>query len=180
MEERPGTLIDDEDLFLILKLMEESGWDEIELSGKGFKFVVGKNLPRDYGGPSAAPSIPSYPREEKGPPAAPVATSKPKAEAADASETALPLDGTPVNAPMMGTFYRSPSPGAPPFIKVGDIVTARSIIGIIEVMKVMSSVEAGLAGRVSSILVEDGQLVQYNQPLLLIDCEEQLAEAAHE
>jgi acetyl-CoA carboxylase biotin carboxyl carrier protein len=81
---------------------------------------------------------------------------------------------------MMGTFYRSPSPGAPPFIKAGDIVTARSIIGIIEVMKVMSSVEAGLAGRVSSILVEDGQLVQYNQPLLLIDCEEQSAEAAHE
>lgn len=179
MEERPGTLIDDEDLFLILKLMEESGWDEIELSGKGFKFAVGKNLPRDYGGSSAAPSLPTYPKKEKGPPAAPVAPSGPKAKEADASETAL-LDGTPVNAPMMGTFYRSPSPGAPPFIKVGDIVTARSIIGIIEVMKVMSSVEAGLAGRVSSILVENGQLVQYNQPLLLIDCEEQSAEAAHE
>ena len=81
---------------------------------------------------------------------------------------------------MMGTFYRSPSPGAPPFIKVGDIVTARSIIGIIEVMKVICSVEAGLDGRMSSILVENGQLVEYKEPLLLIDCDGEPAEAVHE
>ena len=171
MEERPGTSIDNEDLFRILKLMEESDWDEIELTGKGFRFVAGKNAPRDCGGPQAAPSVPTYVREER----SHIAPAAAKQETAE--ET--PANGTPVKAPMMGTFYRSPSPGAPPFVNAGDIVTARSIIGIIEVMKVMSSVEAGLAGRISSILVENGQLVQYNQPLLLIETEEQSAEGTH-
>jgi acetyl-CoA carboxylase biotin carboxyl carrier protein len=81
---------------------------------------------------------------------------------------------------MMGTFYRSSSPGVPPFVEAGDIVTEHTIVGIIEVMKVMSSVEAGLRGRISSILAENGKLVQYNQPLFLIEPEDRSAETTHE
>ena len=69
--------------------MEESGWDEIELSAKGFKFGAGKNLPRDYAGAAAAPSGPTYPGEEKGPPAAPC-TEQAKTKEAGAPETPGP------------------------------------------------------------------------------------------
>jgi acetyl-CoA carboxylase biotin carboxyl carrier protein len=79
------------------------------------------------------------------------------------------VNGKTIYAPMMGMFYRAPSPGAAPFVEVGDTITEHTIIGIIEVMKVMSSIEAGVKGKVSSILVENGQLVEYNQPLFLID-----------
>ncbi|WP_258932973.1 acetyl-CoA carboxylase biotin carboxyl carrier protein [Nesterenkonia pannonica] len=73
-----------------------------------------------------------------------------------------------VTAPMVGTFYEAPSPGAEPFVKVGDRVSADSVLCILEVMKLMNNVEAGVEGVVSEILVENNQAVEFGQPLVVI------------
>ncbi|MGH8258109.1 MAG: acetyl-CoA carboxylase biotin carboxyl carrier protein, partial [Steroidobacteraceae bacterium] len=73
-----------------------------------------------------------------------------------------------VTAPLLGTFYRAPKPGAPPFVEVGAQVEEETIIGIIEVMKLMNTVRAGARGRVTEILAHDGALVEYGEPLLRV------------
>ncbi|MEU8388233.1 acetyl-CoA carboxylase biotin carboxyl carrier protein [Micromonospora sp. NPDC048843] len=103
---------------------------------------------------------------------------KPRAEAAPAAE---PASGTPpavrppvpgraaVRAPIVGTFYRAPEPGARPFVAVGDLVRPGQPVAIVEAMKLMNEVTADRAGRVAAILVEDGQPVEYDQPLVELD-----------
>ncbi|MBB3045633.1 acetyl-CoA carboxylase biotin carboxyl carrier protein [Nocardioides soli] len=68
----------------------------------------------------------------------------------------------------MGTFYRAPKPGEPPFVEVGTKVGADTTVGIVEVMKLMSSIQAGAEGEVTRVLVEDGQLVEAGQPLFVL------------
>lgn len=74
-----------------------------------------------------------------------------------------------IKSPLVGTFYRSPSPGAPPFVEVGDIVSPGQILCIIEALKVMNEIESDVRGRIVKILVENGETVEYGQPLFLID-----------
>ncbi|GAB3070319.1 acetyl-CoA carboxylase biotin carboxyl carrier protein [Micromonospora schwarzwaldensis] len=74
-----------------------------------------------------------------------------------------------VRAPVVGTFYRAPEPGAMPFVAVGDLVRPGQVIGIVEAMKLMNEVTAGQAGRVVEVLVEDGKPVEYDQPLIALD-----------
>jgi len=95
------------------------------------------------------------------PAAAPVAA--PAAEAAPAAPA-----GHTVNSPMVGTFYRSPSPSAPAFVEVGKTVKAGDVICIVEAMKMMNQIEADKSGVIEAILVEDGQPVEYDQPLIII------------
>jgi acetyl-CoA carboxylase biotin carboxyl carrier protein len=105
-------------------------------------------------------------------PAAPVVP----AAVAPAPATAAPVvraepQGTAVTSPMLGIFFRSPAPGEAPFVSVGDTVTADSIIGIIEVMKLMNPVHAGVAGTIASIEAKDSEAVEYGQELLYIVAE---------
>ncbi len=74
-----------------------------------------------------------------------------------------------IKSPLVGTFYRSPSPGAPPFVEEGDIVSPGQVLCIIEALKVMNEIESDVRGRVEKILVENGETVEYGQPLFLID-----------
>ncbi|RMH80262.1 MAG: acetyl-CoA carboxylase biotin carboxyl carrier protein [Acidobacteria bacterium] len=74
-----------------------------------------------------------------------------------------------IKSPLVGTFYRSPSPGAPPFVEVGDMVSPGQVLCIIEALKVMNEIESDVKGRVVKILVENGETVEYGQPLFLID-----------
>ncbi len=74
-----------------------------------------------------------------------------------------------IKSPLVGTFYRSPSPGAPPFVEVGDIVSPGQVLCIIEALKVMNEIESDVRGRIEKILVENGETVEYGQPLFLID-----------
>lgn len=69
---------------------------------------------------------------------------------------------------MLGTFYRAPKPGAAPFVSIGDRVNPETVIGIIEVMKLMNSTSAGVSGTIVEILVQDGELVEYDQPLMRV------------
>jgi len=74
-----------------------------------------------------------------------------------------------IRSPMVGTFYRSPSPGAEPYVKEGDIVKKGQVVCIIEAMKVMNEIESDVTGRIVKVLVENGKPVEYNQPLFLVD-----------
>ncbi len=76
-----------------------------------------------------------------------------------------------IKSPLVGTFYRSPSPGAPPFVEVGDTVSPGQVLCIIEALKVMNEIESDVKGRVEKILVENGESVEYGQPLFLINTE---------
>jgi len=95
-------------------------------------------------------------------PAAPGRGASPHAEESDTNLV-------PIEAPMVGTFYRAPAPDARPFVKEGDIIKEGQVLCIIEAMKLMNEIEAKVAGRIAKILVENGQPVEYDQPLFLVE-----------
>ncbi|MCS6998563.1 MAG: acetyl-CoA carboxylase biotin carboxyl carrier protein [Aquificaceae bacterium] len=74
-----------------------------------------------------------------------------------------------IKSPLVGTFYRSPAPGAPPFVEVGDLVSPGQVLCIVEALKVMNEIESDVRGKLVKILVENGETVEYGQPLFLID-----------
>ncbi len=144
----------------LIELLEESGINEIEIKegeesvritrsapGSQHAFV----MPQHFSAPTA--SAPA--------PAAEVSTESTGAPA-------LP-EGHAVTAPMVGTFYRAPSPGAKPFVDVGQSVSAGDTLCIIEAMKMLNQIEADKAGVVKAILIENGQPVEYGQPMFIIE-----------
>lgn len=170
--------VNTDEIFRILGLLEESQWNAIELTTSNLEFKAYKRLPHDCI-PSSAYTLKPPPTEREHPRSVKDTQphieveheNKSESESRDTSKIETEIKGPAIYAPMIGTFYRSPSPGAPPFVAVGDIIAEDTIVCVIEVMKVMSSIRAEQRGRISSILAEDGKLVQYNQPLFLIEAE---------
>jgi acetyl-CoA carboxylase biotin carboxyl carrier protein len=99
---------------------------------------------------------------------APVAPAGAMAAADDGGEAAQ-MDGHPIKAPLVGTFYRAGQPGAPPFVEEGGVVDEGQTVGIVEAMKLMNQVQTDISGKVTQILVEDGQWVEFEQVLMYID-----------
>jgi acetyl-CoA carboxylase biotin carboxyl carrier protein len=141
----------------LIDLLEESNLAELEIK-EGEEVVRLSRVPK--GTMTAAPVMQAAPIV-----AAPVAVAAP-VEAAPA-EAALPA-GHVVKAPMVGTFYASSSPGAAAFVKVGQQVKAGETLGIIEAMKMFNQIEADVAGTVTAILLENGQSVEFDQPMFVI------------
>lgn len=143
----------------LIQLLEESGINEIEIK-------EGEESLRISRGSSIAPVAPpaQYTVAAPAPAAAPAAP-------APSSEPAAPAipEGHVVKSPMVGTFYRAPSPGAKPFTEVGTRVKAGDVLCIIEAMKMLNQIEADKDGVVISILVENGQPVEFDQPLFVIE-----------
>ena len=141
----------------ILKFMEDAGLVEVELEVEGVKVRLKKSGADVI--PTPVVSVPSLPGAA---PAAPVAAPAPGAAepAAPAASGALV-----VKAPMVGTFYRAPSPQSPPFVVAGDTVEEGQTLCLIEAMKLMNEIKAEKAGRIVKILVENGQGVEFDQPL---------------
>ena len=110
--------------------------------------------------PAAAPVQPAFVP-------APAAPQAPAAAAASAEADAK-ADLHRITSPMVGTFYSAPSPGAPSFVKAGDIVNEKTVVCIVEAMKLMNEIEAEVNGQIVEVLVENGQLVEYGQPLFLV------------
>lgn len=104
------------------------------------------------------------------PPPAVAAAPAPASTTREADATAAPsaTKGTPIQSPMVGSFYRAPSPSSPPFVEVGTHVKVGDVVCIVEAMKMMNQIEADHAGVVEAILVEDGEPVEFNQPLITI------------
>jgi len=145
----------------LIELLEESGVAEIEIH-EGEESV---RISRQSTAPVAAPM--PYPMMAPAPTAAaPVAAPAPVAEAP--AEAAIP-EGHTVNSPMVGTFYRAPSPGASAFVEVGSRVNVGDTLCIIEAMKMLNQIEADKAGVIKAILVENAEPVEYGQALFVIE-----------
>jgi acetyl-CoA carboxylase biotin carboxyl carrier protein len=158
----------------ILKLVEQSTFDELHLETGELKLVVRKqgcgtavvegDLPP--AGQAAAPSSASrvLPGQAAG--------SKvvgPGADKGKKAEAARGQDGlVPIKAPLLGTVYRRPSPEAPPYVDMGSFVKEDDTVCLIEVMKVFTAVKAGVRGHITEVLIETNEMVEYGQPLFMV------------
>jgi acetyl-CoA carboxylase biotin carboxyl carrier protein len=133
-------MLSDEDVREILRLIDESDLDELLIETAGFKLHVLRGA-----------GVPRDPRPETRDPA-----------------PASP-NGLAVNAPMLGTFYRAEAPGAAPFVDVGARVEPDTVVCLIEVMKMMNSIPAGVSGRIAEICARNGELVEYGEPLFRVE-----------
>jgi acetyl-CoA carboxylase biotin carboxyl carrier protein len=147
--------LSDEDVREILRIIAESPLQELRLETEGFSLYVRRGLGAGAEPEEAQASVP-----------------KPVPEAAPADQphqADVSRDGAvAIEAPMLGTFYRAPGPGQEPFVQLGTPVDHDSTVCIIEVMKMMNSVPAGVSGTVVEVAAENGQLVEYGQPLFYV------------
>ncbi len=143
----------------LIELLEESGISEIEIS-EGEESVRISRYPQ--------PGSAAYAPAPMPPPAMPAVAASGGSSEQAAAEPAPP-SGHHITAPMVGTFYASPSPGARPFVEIGSQVSPGDTLCIIEAMKMMNQIESEVAGRVVSILAENGNPVEYGQTLFVIE-----------
>ena len=141
----------------LIELLEESGIDELEIKEGEESVRISRH--------SKTPAQQYYaPAPMAAPAAAPVAA----APVAAAEPAAAKFNGTVARSPMVGTFYRKASPASPAFVEVGQTVKKGDTLCIVEAMKMMNHIEAETSGVIESILIEDGQPVEYDQPLFTI------------
>jgi acetyl-CoA carboxylase biotin carboxyl carrier protein len=163
------TLTEDE-VVQILRLVEQSSFDELQLETGELKLVVRKrgcgSAFVEGNAPLTSPA-PAYAAPEevakKRAPEPGVARGK-KAEAAAGHEGLVPI-----KAPLLGTVYRRPSPEAPPYAEAGSFVKEDDTVCLIEVMKVFTAVKAGVRGRITEVLIETNEMVEYGQPLFMVE-----------
>ncbi len=141
----------------LIELLEDSGVAEIEIHEGEESVRISRYSPA---APAAAAPIATTP-------AAPIAVATPSADIVPTADT--PPAGHQVTSPMVGTFYQSPSPGAKPFVEIGQQVSVGDTLCIIEAMKMLNQIEADKAGKVVAMLAENGQPVEYEQPLFIIE-----------
>ena len=141
----------------LIDLVQESGISELEITEGEEKVRIAKQVgvaaPSTYLAPAAAPVL--------------TASAGPAAAPAQGTAPALP-EGEFMKSPMVGTFYRASSPGAKPLVEIGQSIAVGERLCIIEAMKLMNEIESELTGVVKAILVENGQPVEYGQPLFVI------------
>lgn len=143
----------------LIDLVEQSGIAELEITEGEEKVRISRGSMAQAAAPVAAQVLPvASPAGSAGASAAPAA--QPEATAAD--------EGYTLKAPMVGTFYRSPAPGAKAFVEVGQQVAEGDVLCIIEAMKLLNEIETDRAGTIKAILVENGHPVEYGQPLFVI------------
>jgi len=156
----------------IIKLVDQSSIDEFQYENAGTKLVMKKNspvetrvvsepVPVQYVEKIVEPTVEKV-AEVKTSPANESGTEAPKPTVADDSQFHK------IVSPMVGTFYQSPSPDADPYVSVGSKVSESTVVCIVEAMKLFNEIEAEVKGEIVEILVKDGQLVEYGQPLFLV------------
>ncbi|MDE1338804.1 acetyl-CoA carboxylase biotin carboxyl carrier protein [Vibrio aestuarianus] len=143
----------------LIELVEESGISELEISEGEESVRISRNA-------APAQMAPVHYAAAPAPVAAPTAV--PVAPAAEAAAPAV-VTGHQVLSPMVGTFYRSPSPDSKAFVEVGQSVSVGDTLCIVEAMKMMNQIESDKSGVVTAILLEDGQNVEFDQPLVVIE-----------
>ena len=138
----------------IAKIVTENNLSEIYLEDGDQAISVRKEAVVAPQAVSVAPAIQTAPQ-----------TTQPKQE----EETEAAPKGKTITSPMVGAFYAAPAPGAKPFVKVGDVVTAGQVVCIVEAMKLMNEIESDVSGKITQICVEDGQSVEYGQVLMYVE-----------
>ena len=150
--------ISSQDLDALIALFQGSTWTVLRLAVGETTLVLSKNAGADLD-----EWVSALPSEAQ-------AKTEPRGATALASPAPAIRDGwTVVRAPSLGTFYRSPKPGSPPYCEAGQIIGSQQELGLLEVMKLFTTVRSGVAGTVREILAKDGGLVEFDQPLFLIE-----------
>jgi len=157
----------EQDLEALIEVFERSTWRELRLRMEGVELVLGKDtgavyreidsVTRDNGADLAAK-----------PQAAPIVEGN-GSHGGDAQSKAIPAGWKQVRAPSLGTFYRAPKPGMPPFVEVGSQITADTEVCLIEVMKLFTTVRAGIEGTIREVYPADAAMVEFDQPLFLVE-----------
>lgn len=157
----------------LIKFVAKAGVTEVEIENKDFKITIKSEMPKKKGlaepviqqiqVPVAQPQVVA-PAPVAAP--APAAASAPAAEAPAATENSNLIE---VKSPMIGTFYRKPSPDKDPFKDVGDSIKEGDVVCVIEAMKLFNEIESEVSGKIVKFLVEDNSPVEYDQPLFLVD-----------
>lgn len=172
--------IDFDELAAMVELLKDTDFSEFVYEKGDLRIVLTRgdsaghqHTPQALSREATSPAHAGFPQQ----PSSGTSSRKQQAERPDDVVTGGPaaadeVDGVQVTAPMLGTFYRQPKPGEPPFVQIGDVVTPDTVVCIIEVMKLMNSVKAGQHGRVVQFLVGDGDLVEQDQPLLVLEPDE--------
>lgn len=176
------TKVTSEDIKSIIEIFDESEWRDLSLQVEDFRIFLSRDPEADWfprldvrsssaahgGGiePSAAPSRAAPPAPVQ---AATPANSEVRPPAAEKDSSPAPENAVAIYAPNLGIFYRSPKPGAAPYVQLGDEIEPGTEICLIEVMKLFTPVTAEVKGRICKICVEDGDLVEHNQPLFYIE-----------
>jgi len=141
----------------LIDLVEESGIAELEITEGEDKVRISRNNSSNAPASASVMQVPVA--------AAPVAATTPSAAG---EPVAPPAEGHVLKSPMVGTYYRAPTPGAKPFVEVGQTVNEGDTVCIIEAMKLLNEIEADRSGVIKAILVENGQPVEYGHPLMVI------------
>ena len=153
----------------LIKFVAKSGVSEVEIEDKDFKIII-KTTPHIKG----KQIIESQPVLQAQAPIA-VAAPAPVAVATTSEPAAAPIEVDEdakyiaIKSPMIGTFYRKPSPDKPSFVNVGDDISSDTVVCMIEAMKLFNEIEAEISGKIVKMLVDDGSPVEYDQPLFLVD-----------
>ena len=145
----------------LIELLEESNIAELEIHEGEESVRISRASQLATQVVTASPVVPQATAQP-----APVATT---AEAASVQDTNTEISGHKVTSPMVGTFYRAPSPGASPFVEVGHTVKVGDTLCIIEAMKLLNQIEADKAGTIKAILVDNGEPIEYGQALFIIE-----------
>ncbi len=149
----------------LIELVEDSGISEIEIQEGEESVRISRNLHNNTQMVAMAQPQQAVLQQPVAAPAAPAGAENTAAPVAEAAEE---ISGTEVTSPMVGTFYRASSPGAAPFVEVGQKVNKGDVLCIIEAMKLLNQIEAEVSGTVKSILVENGEPVEYGQTIMVI------------
>ena len=159
----------------LMKLIDQHDLTEFSMKDGDFELLIRSENPAPPAPPTMSVAPPTFVQAPVAAPAAP-ATPAPQPAAAAAKTAPAPDDDepdesklTPIKSPMIGTFYRSSSPDKPPFIKVGDVVSAGDTVCIVEAMKLFNEIESEVSGRIVKVLVEDKQPIEYDQVLFLVE-----------
>ncbi|BBC72211.1 acetyl-CoA carboxylase biotin carboxyl carrier protein subunit [Altererythrobacter sp. B11] len=153
------------DIDEIMHLLEASRFDRLSLEMDGLKLeLVREGGARGRGASTSPTRAEAVPAAMPAPTPAPTAPSRREPVEGRAQAEGL----VEIKSPLLGVFYRAPKPGEPPFVEVGSRVEADTVIGIIEVMKLMNSARAGVAGEVVQILGENGEMVEHGEALMLV------------
>jgi len=148
----------------LIELLEESGIAEIEIK-EGEEAVRISRMPT---GEATAQAVSAPAHAAAAPPSAPPASAAALSAAEGAAPKPKPNEHV-ITAPMVGTFYAAPSPGAKPFVEIGDEIKLGQVLCVIEAMKMMNQIEADRAGRITSIMARNGDPVEFGQPLFVVE-----------
>ncbi|MCS7162710.1 MAG: acetyl-CoA carboxylase biotin carboxyl carrier protein [Bacteroidia bacterium] len=151
--------MDTKPILEILRFVSRTDFSEVIIEEGNLKLTIRRGV--------TGVNVPAVPAPV-GPPLAPVAAPPPQAEPPQPPPApAKPVEY--IRSPMVGTFYRRPSPDKEPYVKVGDIIQKGQVVCIIEAMKLFNEIQSEISGRIVKILVEDGQAVSYDQPLFEVE-----------